>query len=503
MYNQLGLNLDSFADFGDNKVFAGEANTSAEALQDLAKALEAGSITGQGTLNSSTASGAPLKMESLDGTLKTLTYTENEIVLWRKIPKTPAYNTVEEFNQLESYGEDRGGFNLEGELPDEEDSTYVRRAQLVKFLGVTKSVTHVMTLTRTMVGNVIAREAKNGTLFILRKLNRALHSGNSRIIPSEFNGMYAQHERPDGVTFLEGSLAAYFDSESVVDLRGGVLAEETIEDAQEAIIENFGLGTDIFAAPKVFSDFTKSFYGQKRFIVNSDAIAAGVVGQRTVAHDTEFGRVAFTHDIFMNKKKAITAATPATGSKAPATIVPDVGTPIAAVADSPASKWDAAVAGDYLYAVTAVNRHGESAPAVLDAAATTVAVDDSVDLTFAAGVGGEAATGFIIYRGEKDVSGASTKFFRVFEVSTADLTAGFDGGGAGDIRDRNHLLPNTNECFLIQNDAEIWTFRQLAPLMKMDLAITSPAYRFMVLLYGTPILFAPRKMTRIINIGVL
>ena len=37
--------------------------------------------------------------------------------------------------------------------------------------------------------------------------------------------------------------------------------------------------------------------------------------------------------------------------------------------------------------------------------------------------------------------------------------------------------------------------------MKMDLAILSPAYRFMVLLYGTPFLYAPKKMVRLINIG--
>ena len=37
--------------------------------------------------------------------------------------------------------------------------------------------------------------------------------------------------------------------------------------------------------------------------------------------------------------------------------------------------------------------------------------------------------------------------------------------------------------------------------MKMDLAVISPAYRFMVLLYGTPLLFAPRKMVRFVNIG--
>jgi hypothetical protein len=40
-------------------------------------------------------------------------------------------------------------------------------------------------------------------------------------------------------------------------------------------------------------------------------------------------------------------------------------------------------------------------------------------------------------------------------------------------------------------------------MMKMDLAVLSPAYRWMILLYGTPILFAPKKWIRMINIGRL
>ena len=44
-------------------------------------------------------------------------------------------------------------------------------------------------------------------------------------------------------------------------------------------------------------------------------------------------------------------------------------------------------------------------------------------------------------------------------------------------------------------------FKQLAPIMKMDLALLSPAKRWMVLMYGTPILKAPRKLLRFVNVG--
>ncbi len=55
----------------------------------------------------------------------------DEIKLFKTISKVPASNTVEEFNRLISYG--AGGtrrFNLgfisEGDLPEEENSTYER-----------------------------------------------------------------------------------------------------------------------------------------------------------------------------------------------------------------------------------------------------------------------------------------------------------------------------------------------------------------------------------------
>jgi hypothetical protein len=61
-------------------------------------------------------------------------------------------------------------------------------------------------------------------------------------------------------------------------------------------------------------------------------------------------------------------------------------------------------------------------------------------------------------------------------------------------------LPNTYTAFIGQNTSDVLTFRQLAPLVKMDLATIAPAYKWMILLYGMPIIFVPQKWTRVINI---
>jgi len=76
---------------------------SSEGLDQLNKALEAQDITGRSTADLTTASGAPLKVESLEKTLKHITFRESDIRLWKDLPKKAAYNTVEEYNQQTSY----------------------------------------------------------------------------------------------------------------------------------------------------------------------------------------------------------------------------------------------------------------------------------------------------------------------------------------------------------------------------------------------------------------
>ena len=321
---RLSINL---ADYGFAASQDGNhmGGSSMETVDALNKALAAEQITGRDTADLTTASGAPLKVESLEKTLKHLTFRESDIRLWKDLPKKPAYNTVEEYNQQTSYGTNRGGWNREGELPEEEDSVFVRRAQLVKYLGVTKSVTHQMTLVNTMVGSIMERTIKDGTMWILRTLNQGLYFGDERLVPEQFNGFLAQQAQSDAW----GSVSEYLNSEVVVDLRGSALTEAAIENAANVIVENYGLGTQIYGAPAVLSNFVKNFYGNKFINPNTVQTSAGVMGQRVVAFDSQFGQIGLNHDIFFKKLPFKTSSSAATSQKAPATPVWDVSTPAA------------------------------------------------------------------------------------------------------------------------------------------------------------------------------
>lgn len=482
--DRLSINLADYSNNGN-----GYGTGTSESVEQLNKALQAGNITGRETADRVDASGAPLKVESLEKTLKHLTFRESDIKLWKDLPKKAAYNTVEEYNQQTSYGQDRGGFNAEGELPEEEDSVYVRRAQLVKYLGVTKSVSHQMTLVNSVIGNIMQKTIKDGTMWILRKLNQSLYFGDEKKINLEFNGFLAQQEQSDAWA----NRNEYMNSENVIDMRGATLSEDAIESAANTIVENYGLATQLYTSPAVLSGFVKQFYGNKFIMPNTQALTDGVMGQKVQKFESQFGSIGLNQDIFFKKLPAKTASSPATSDKAPTAPTAVA----AAVANAANSKVATADAGNVTYAISAFNRYGESALYVISTP-VALAAGGAADITITDGGGTHRATAYRIYR---SMTGKTGTYYPLFDVSLDDVTRGFDGGSAGDVRDLNRYLPNCDQAMVLQFDNEVIEFAQLAPLMKMDLAMLSPAYRFMILLYGTPLLYAPKKMVRIINIG--
>ena len=503
----LSVSLSSYAHgsgFGSDA--NNSANLSSQQLAELSKALEAGQLQGGALGNANQTNGGALKTESLESSLKLITFRESDIRFWKRFPKTAAYNTVEEYNQHTSYGTDRGGFNNEGELPEEEDSQYVRKAEHVKYLGVTKTVTHPMQLVNTNVGDIVQKETTNGIMWILRKADRALFYGDEKVVSQEWNGLYAQHLNNDQFANLE----EYYSSSLVVDLRGGPLTEANIESGAQTLLTKFAQPNLMVAPPVVFSEFAKGFYARQR-ILSGGTQASNMTGATTGYHISNFqsmyGLIDFEYDIFAAKNPGKLSSVGASSPKAPA--APTAGAAPDVVASDGLSRFADGI-GDYYYAVSAINRYGESAMTQLGTTVTVANADDAVDLAFTATAGPYTPNAYIVYRSKKSPSGdfAHTEMYPIMTVPATgtdskrgSLANGVDGGTAGLIRDRNRVLPDTQEALLLQGDSDVIEFKQLAPLMKMPLAKLGPADRFMVLLYGTPIVYAPSKMVRYINIG--
>ena len=473
--------------FQSGSVGSGFGNGSEADIQELSKALEAGYQQGAGKTG-----GSALRVESLEASLKVLTYSSSHVKFWKKLPKSPAYSTIEEYNQLTDYGGDASPFTQEGELPQATDSSYIRRSQFVKFLGTTREVTHQATLVHPAHGDLIALENQNGILWLLQQVERHLFSGDSSLA---FDG---ESEQWDG-------LDAMIDSSMVIDLEGGTLQEADIEEAANLIIENFGFPTDMFLGTRTMSDLVKTFYPRER--IQMPAPMNGQIGNTVQTMATQAGVIEFNPDVFIRKTPTPPAgATSASAPATPASIA--AGAATGTTGDN--NKGAPPGTSYFAYVVTACNRFGESAPtAVLGAAVSLSQANKDagtylpLTVTNPAVIGAFPPEYFKIYRSAASSTNAVPASMSSYALIAQVPASSQSASGTTVYNDVNLTLPFTSSAYLGELTPSVLTFRQLMPLMKMDLAVLSPAYRWMILLYGTPILFAPKKWMRFLNIGQL
>jgi len=419
-------------------------------------------------------------VESLERTLKNTTFKMEHIRLWRSIPKLPAWNTVEEYNELSSYGENPdAGWIDEGDLPTEDDSTYERKFAIVKYLGTTRRVSHVMSLVNPAHGNVVAQETVNGTMHLLRVMERALFYGDSDLLSLQFDGFEK--------LMTDNSPAA-----NIIDKRGLPLTEDDLTDACMTASDapNYGRITHCHLNPKVHADLSKTFFPKERhdtFQKVGNYVGLDIKGFTSPAGDVLFEPNTF---IDMGIRGPNTAAI-GDSAKRPGT--PTVSS-AATTPTSTSSQFAADDAGDYFYVVVAVNRYGKSAPVDLVSGPTAVTVASGDEVTFGLTPGGSTTTSYYeIYRSK--VGGASGTEKLILRVANSA------GTGEETIHDYNASLPDTTSVFMFQQNLECLSFKQLAPMVKIPLATIDSSIRWMQLIYGTPTLYTPGKVVLIQNVG--
>ena len=466
------VSINDYADFGQ-----GFGNASAADVAELNKALNTGAYAQANGIAGQT-NGAALQVESLENSLKVLTFSDQHVKFWKKIAKSPAYSTVEEYNQLLSYGSQFSGFLPEGVLPETDDSEYKRQASFVKFLGTTREVTHPMTLVRSAHGDVIALENRNGILWIMKQLEHALFWGDRSLAAPGKEGVQF-----DGLNKL-------IDAENVIDIKGEDLKDTDINFGAQMLLENFATPTDLYLPFEVLATFSNTFFPKERVIMptQSAGYQAGLVVNKFQTHG---GAVDFNPDLFLQKTKPLNnngvGGTKAPTAPASATITINT--------EDINAQFGITGAGTYQYSVTACNRFGESVPVAGDAAAviTSSNMKRGVKVVITNATNMVVTPDYFkIYRTEKD----SNAKYCIATIPAQSINA----SGTTTFVDKNETLPNTYTAFMGEFTPEVIAFKQLAPIMKMDLAILGPAYRWMILIYGVPQLYAPKKWMKFKNI---
>ena len=475
----------------DPKQFEGHGHgfgaSSLQAVQDINKALTAGYAADPGTQSG----GGALRVESLDSTLKIVSFMMKNIVFYNDIPKSRAYNTVEEYNLLSKYG-GRGGFFInEGGLPRTEDSDYQRKVQYVKFMGTTREISHPMLLVRPAHGNVVALETKNGAMWMLQRMEEGLFSANASIISQGFNGLDAQLLSGYADADTAGDGKPDVSTEHVLDLRGKFLTEGVFAAASQVLLDNYMYPTHCYLNHVNHRDYNTAFFAKGRYglPVGGEDMTTGFDSRKV---KTSGGTIQLRPNVFLRiDQRAPTSADNASAPTAPVSAV------VTVQAKTTSRGFAASEYASYVYEVSAISRNGESAATVGSATAVVASTaSDEVKIVITRGAvsGNDLTQGYRVYRSRKEDGITGTKFL-VAEIASSGATT--------DYLDGNETLPGLGVAYVGQLDETVLSLRELSPMLKFPLATVASSIRWMQLYYNTPVIFRPRGWVKIKNIGRL
>lgn len=441
--------------------------------RDLFKALSTNNFGQLDTKNQ--RGGAALIPESLEATLRTLTFNEEHCKLWKNINKDKAFSTVEEYSTVDSYGEDISAFQAEGIAGADTTSNYQRNFRKVKNINTTRSVTDLMKLVNAVEDPEVL-ETQNGMRWVMKQAEVALFYGDSTLKASQ---------DPEGLEW--DGLFKQIDKANTLDLKGEYLTDKVLNDAGNTILDNYGIATKAYMPTQVSRIFSEQYYPDQRALMNVQAgnITAGTL---VTKFNSVGGNIEIEPDVFMRRGlQALNTNQTAVGLTPPTS-------PTVVAEASTEDSVNAFEAGTYRYAVVAVNSSGNSAPVVSD----PVAVSDDkkgVKLTITnATTQMYAPDFFVIYRTEKD----GANFYEIARIGVNSR----DASAVTEFIDTNETLPNTGQAIIGDFSNMNVSFKQLAPMFKLDYAIVGPAKRFGIFLYGTPIVYAPKKFVTIKNIKI-
>lgn len=443
-------------------------------VNDIFKAVTSNNYAQVGGIDGQTG-GSALIPESLESTLRTLTYTEDNLKLWKNIAKVKAYSTVEEHNVINSYGDDISAFQAEGIAGIDTTGDYSREFAKVKCLNTTRSVTQLMSLVKT-TQDPVALETTSGMRYLLGQAEKALFYGDSSLSANNEEG-----REWDGIL-------KQAEVSNTIDLKGTDLTDKVLNRASEVILNNYGVPTSAYMPIPVSSTFSEQYYPEQRALMN---VQAGTVtaGTTVTQFNSVGGTVSINPDVFMRKGlEILNPNTPAVGEKAPTP-------PTLKVAVDEAIDNEFQV-GTYKYAVVAFNDQGKSVPVESDAIAVADAdKKKGIKLTITNATAQiHAPEYFVIYRTEAN----KDNYYEIARIGAKSR----DKSTETVFIDKNEVLPNTGIAIVGDFRDESIVFKQLTDAFKLNYAMTAPVQRFGIFLYGMPVLYAPKRFVVIKNINV-
>jgi len=462
-----GNALDSVSNEPSMTGFGSHSASEVEALQ---KALSISQNYGTSAPNS-LAGGTALSVEDLDRTLKLVTFGLEHLKLWKDIIKERVPQVVHEYNVQNSYGEEVSPFFAMGGTPLSTDANYNREVIQIKYLGTQGQVQHNLTLIQAAHGPVIAREVKNKTIELLSRNERAMFESDSSINALEYDGLDKQiRTKETDLTYKSTAFAGYESAganESVIlDVRS-VFTDDIAEDMALKNVNNFGMAMDCYIGTDVHSRFSKDFFSKQRTLPGETLTSGNRVKEHTGTIDYRFKPSLFNRP----RKTPLGVAVSAGAAPTLATLASPV---------DGASKFLTADAGTYSYVVSLSFQDGETIASSEINGAVTAGDRVDIDITYV----------------------GNPLYANVFRAPVGTITGhefigriALGASGSTHAVDYNINLPGKAKAFLLMHDSDAMCWKQLGSMIKYDLAVTDTSYKWLQLLYGTPLITAARKHT--------
>lgn len=449
----MNLNFGTQMAGGASALLGGNA---LEAAEELKKALSA---NGGATDSATFTGGASLGIQSLDNQMKTVVQDNQHFVLFNKLQNTNATNIVDEFVTQNSVGGFPGGSAI-SQLGIVRSSTgdYKREVREVKLMAQLRQVGHVLDSSKNII-SAIAAEERNGVLGILTDTEFQILHGNAAACPVHFDGIMTQ---------IDTEIAAgRMSSDHIINMDGAALDSVDPFVKLQATIKKYGSWgtlTDALLSTGVQGDLNMSIDPAYRW--SPDGQNNPLVGSHVDAIRLSGGRLSVKEDTFlmdadfpMNKPFELAYASVAASNSA---ILP-TSIAVNAAATDTASMFSVARAGNYYYAVAAIDGEGKGYSAIVKSTQTAVAAGKKAVLTItASGAGTE--TGYAVYRGRLNGSNA-TDDFRLMTIIPKT------SGGTTVYTDLNRDIPGTVSvpCLNMNPSDDAIGWRQFHPMSKIDL----------------------------------
>ncbi len=448
---------------------SGFGSMDAGKVDALQKALSISQNYGS-TAPGSLSGGSALAVEDLDRTLKLVTHGLEHLKLWKDIVKEKVVQTVHEYNVQNSYGQEVSPFFQMGGTPQGTDANYDREFIQVKYLGTQGSVQHNLTLIQAAHGPVIAREVKNKTVELLARNERTMFEADSAINSLEYDGIEAQIRTKEAQSQYKSTAFAGYDAsgvnDSVVISVGAKFDADVAERMALTNVNNFGMAMDCYLGTDVHSVFSRDYYLKQRTLSGETLTSGNRVKEHTGSLDFRFKPSLFNRPRISPLSGTVSASAAPTLANATSPVASD-------------SKFATGDAGSYDYKMSLVYGDGETLPST--AINIAVAAGDEVKVE-------PSYTGTPLYanvfRGEKGATAGAVKFIGRIKLL---------GTGVSVRIDINAKAPGSAKAFLLMHDADALCWKQLGSMIKYDLAVTDTSYKWLQLMYGTPLVAAGRK----------